>query len=85
MRVSVSFVNGAALRSGEVSDNEKKKTNNLYNFSTMFTKHSMSHGYETPLVCMHQISAESGFATSLESQSIKQWVEEDDQNNSLSF
>lgn len=51
----------------------------------MFTKHSRSHGYETPLVCMHQISAESGFATSLESQSIKQWVEEDDQNNSLSF
>lgn len=51
----------------------------------MFTKHSMSQGYETPLVCMHQISAESGFATSLESHSIKQWVEEDDQNNSLSF
>ena len=30
----------------------------------MFTKHSMSQGYETPLVCMHQISAESGFAIS---------------------
>ena len=51
----------------------------------MFTKHFTPRVYEAPLVCMHQISAESGFATSLESQSIKRWVEEDDQNNSLSF
>lgn len=50
----------------------------------MFTKHSMSHGYETPLVCMHQISAESGFASSLGPNSIKLWVEEEE-DPSLSF
>ncbi len=41
-----------------------KETNNLYNFNTMFTKHSTPRHYEVPLVCIHQISAESGFADS---------------------
>ena len=50
----------------------------------MFTKHSSPRLYEAPLVCMYQISAESGFASSITTQSINQWVEEDDQN-SLSF
>ncbi len=44
----------------------------------------MPQHYEAPLVCMYQISAESGFATSLGAKSINQWVEEDDQN-ALSF
>lgn len=46
----------------------------------MFTKHSTPRHYEAPLVCIHQISAESGFADSITTQSINQWVEEDDQN-----
>ncbi len=50
----------------------------------MFTKHPSPRHYEAPLICAYQISAESGFADSVESSSIKQWVEEDDQN-SLSF
>jgi len=73
---------GIPVRGG--AGQRKKKTNNLYNFNTMFTKHSMPQHYEAPLVRMHQISAESGFATSLGAKSINQWVEEDDQN-SLSF
>ncbi len=44
----------------------------------------MPQHYEAPLVCMYQISAESGFANSIQSSSINAWVEEDDQN-SLSF
>lgn len=50
----------------------------------MFTKQSTPRVYEAPVVCMHRISAESGFASSLGPNSIKLWVEEEE-DPSLSF
>lgn len=54
-----------------------KEINNLYNFNVMFTKQSMPQRYEAPSVRVHHFSAESGFAASLEGNSISRWVVED--------
>lgn len=43
----------------------------------MFTKQSMPQRYEAPSVRVHHFSAESGFAASLEGNSISRWVVED--------
>lgn len=43
----------------------------------MFTKQSMPQRYEAPSVRVHLISAESGFASSVDGNNITRWVEDD--------